>query len=331
MKTKAWRANATLMAVCAGLAGVMCGCGDDTVGGTSGEAVTDSGASDAPVDSTVTTPDTGPTPDTGTTVSDATVDSSSATADTGTDTGTAVVDSSTHDTGIVDSSSDAGAKDVSVADVSVSDASDAGTEGDAADGEVDAGPTLCDIFNNEYLVGGTTLPESSGSGYDWLVESWDGPANSMLADGGCSNCYDQYSIGYSELVCASDAILTIPYYGAAANDSTYFQDNGTAFIKRVFGCPDAVPYNASLGYGGPFGLVPLSYTGPLTKGDLDTFVSIYVTQIQAVFTNHGVTITPEQVTEMTTLLQASESLYPTINTNTNAPTEPVCNDLDAGN
>ena len=135
LKNKAWKANATLLAVCAGLAGVMCGCGDDTVGGTSGEGpTTDASATDAPVDSTTTTPDTGATPDTGTTVVDATTDSSSAP-----DTGTTVVDSSTPDTGIVDSSTaETSVKDTGAADVAVTDATS-----DAADSDSPYVPRAC--------------------------------------------------------------------------------------------------------------------------------------------------------------------------------------------
>src|SRR5580692_306957 len=165
LKNKAWKANATLLAVCAGLAGVMCGCGDDTVGGTSGEGpTTDASATDAPVDSTTTTPDTGATPDTGTTVVDATTDSSSAP-----DTGTTVVDSSTPDTGIVDSSTaETSVKDTGAADVAVTDATS-----DAADA---AQETLCQLFNSEYLFpdGGAISPDV---GQSWAIEIIDGPAS----------------------------------------------------------------------------------------------------------------------------------------------------------
>jgi len=308
----------------------MCGCGDDTVGGTSGEAMTtDSGASDAPVDSTTTTPDTGAKPDTGTTVSDATVDSSSETADTGTDTGTTVLDSSTPDTGVVDSSRhDTGAKDFSVADVAVNDAtadaSDAGTASDAGDGGDggDGGQTLCDIFNAEYLVNGQVDIDEDGN--SWLVEVINGPGSGNLADGGCNQCGNPGSIGLTYATCAPGSVMT------DLTDYTSYQNNVVLFEKRVFGCYDAQPYDSSLGIGYAFAIIPMEYTGPLTKGDLDDAVAFYVQQAILVFDNHGVTITQDQLTEMTTLLQASESGYPNISTTTNAPTTPICTELDGG-
>ncbi len=328
MKKKAWKANATMVAVCAGLAGVMCGCGDDTVGGTSGEAMTGGDASsDAASNPDSTVADSGSTPDTGTTPADATTDSAMTAADTGTGADVEIVDSSTHDTGVVDSSAtDTGAKDA-VADVAVADAkadaSDAGTTTDSGvDSGVDAGQTLCDIFNNEYLVNGQVdIDEDINS---WLSEVVNGPASGVLADGGQDDYGYPGSIGMTETVCAAGSIMT------DVGDFNAYLNNMVAFEKRVFGCYDAVPYNASLGNGYAFAIIPKEYTGVLTKGDLDNAVAFYVQQANLVFQNHGVTITSQQLTEMTTLLQATESGYPNSTDASSSQTTPICANFDGG-
>lgn len=319
MKNKAWKANATMLAVCAGLAGVMCGCGDDTVGGTSGETMTgDGGGSDAATQPDSTVADSGSTPDTGTSTPDATTDSGTMTGDTGTGADVAVADSSTQDTGVVDSSAtDTGAKDVAVADVSVEDANDASPSNDA-------GQTLCQIFNSEYVL----PPLSDGGPNDniddvrsWADEIITGPASNVLADGGSNTGYNQNTIGLTARGCAMDSLM---YY---LNNVGAYGTNVNHFEQRVFGCTNAPAYQSSDGYA--FALVPAEYTGPLTQTDLDSLVAFYIQQAQLVFENHGVTITQSQIDEMTQLLKATESLYPQI-TDAGGSSIPICVDADGG-
>jgi hypothetical protein len=314
MNKNIWKTNATLVVVCVGLAGNLAGCGDDTIGGSG--TTEDGGGNDAATvaDSTVSKADTGTTPDTGTTVTDATMDTSVATPDTGvTDTGTAIIDSSTNDANVTDT----GAHDTGVADVSVADAT---PPVDAAD----AGQTLCSIFNSEF-----TLPPLSdggpntdiGDARSWAQEIINGPFPQVLADGGDNTVYNQNTIGLLLTGCAPSSVMyTVNDLGAYAQNMNHFE-------QRIFGCVNAPAYSPSDGYA--FAIVPAEYTGALSQADLDNLVAFYIQQAQLVFENKGLTITPSQITEMTQLLQATESLYPTI-IDAGGPTIPACRDFDGG-
>jgi hypothetical protein len=299
MTQNMWKTSAARIAVCVGIAGAFCACGDDT-SGTSG----DGGENDAAMaPDTTTTSEAGSTDasktETSTTDAKAT-DSSNTTPPDSSVTDAAMTDANTADTSMPDSArADAETMDAS-------DASDANT--------VDAGPNLCAELDG---IWGNL---SHNVGEDWTQEFPNGPS-AILLDGGANSDPNIGNIGFENASdCATDNIT-----GAVFSDDDFsdWTNQLSAFEQRVFGCAGA-PSFADAGVGGyAFALVPQEFTAPLSTSDLRSLSQLFVAQAIVVTNDRAMgSLTQAEINLMTQLVEAQESTYPDIVGT--APTQSTC-------